>query len=314
MSSCHDTTVVICSHLIQRWDWLQACVSSVEAQTLQPAEIIVVVDGDHELAAIAVAQLRTRCTVIPLARRGGLSAARNAGLDAVTTPFVAFLDDDACADPHWLERLRAELTRPEILGAGGRSLPVWKSRRPAWLTDQLLWAVGCSYEGQPHQASDVRNVFGGCAIYRTYLFTEYGGFRTEFGRKERGAAGCEETEFCLRVVGRRPKSVFRFQPEAVILHHVPEARTRLRYVMLRSFAEGRSKALLVRSLQSLSLASKLSAETEYARSALTRGVTAGMRQCVRGDLSGLASSGALVVSLGTAAVGYLFEMLVELRP
>ena len=180
MNTALDTSVVICSHRLERWGWLCACVQSVEEQTLIPFEIIVVIDGDNLLAKRTIDELSSRCTVIVLEERSGLSAARNAGLSATTSPFVAFLDDDARADCQWLAKLRESMNGPEILGAGGRSIPVWSERRPKWFSDQLLWTVGCSYEGQPTEPSDVRNVFGGCAIYRRELFVNFGGFRTEF--------------------------------------------------------------------------------------------------------------------------------------
>jgi len=44
----------------------------------------------------------------------GPAAARNAGLRAATTPFVAFLDSDVVPEPHWLERLRPHFDDPRL--------------------------------------------------------------------------------------------------------------------------------------------------------------------------------------------------------
>jgi glycosyltransferase involved in cell wall biosynthesis len=67
----------------------------------RPAEVIVVVNGGAEVDVPGARVLR----------RGerGRSAARNLGVEAARTPFVAFLDDDDAALPGRLERQRAAL-------------------------------------------------------------------------------------------------------------------------------------------------------------------------------------------------------------
>lgn len=82
--------------------FLPRCIESVFAQTLQPAEVIVVNDGSADDSA-AVAQ-RLGATVVSRAN-GGLSAARNTGVQHSTGEWVAFLD----ADDRWLpEKLECQ--------------------------------------------------------------------------------------------------------------------------------------------------------------------------------------------------------------
>jgi glycosyltransferase involved in cell wall biosynthesis len=79
--------------------YLPEAVESALAE--QPAEVIVVVNGGGEVDVPGARVLRRD--------ERGRSAARNLGVEAARTPFVAFLDDDDAALPGRLERQRAAL-------------------------------------------------------------------------------------------------------------------------------------------------------------------------------------------------------------
>ncbi len=83
-----------------------ACLESLAAQRLPPAEVIVVDDDstDGTLAAVAGFQAGFPVRVL---RNGShnISRGRNIGMAAAGSRLVAFLDSDACADPGWTEAL-----------------------------------------------------------------------------------------------------------------------------------------------------------------------------------------------------------------
>lgn len=54
----------------------------------------------------------------------GPAAARNAGLQAAVTPFVAFLDSDCVPLPGWLQRLRPHLDDPRLAVVAPRIVPL----------------------------------------------------------------------------------------------------------------------------------------------------------------------------------------------
>ena len=297
-------SIVICSHLVDRWEWLYAAVRSIARQSRPAQATVVVIDGNRDLAKLAAGLRSDTCTVLVRETCGGLSEARNTGLAAVTTPFVAFLDDDAEADAHWLERLMEPLADPRVLGVGGRSIPLWEHGEPAWFPPELLWVVGCSYAGLPNEIAPVRNVFGGCAVYRRELFERYGGFRPDFGRHLGDAAGCEETEFCMRVASSDAHGRFVYQPQAIIQHHVPAKRATVRYVVRRSFADGRAKIALAAHLRGGGGAWRpLATEISYARLFVARSLLAGLHDAARGDALHGAQSAVLALSMFAAACG-----------
>jgi GT2 family glycosyltransferase len=296
-------SVVICTHLYARRASLEAALESVAGQSLPPRETVVVVDGDVRLARhlrdrIAPAQL------VVLEQRSGLSAARNAGVVKVAAPLVAFLDDDATADRDWLRYLVAGFETEDVVGVGGWSEPVWEGSKPGWFPAQLLWVVGCSYEGLPLERTAVRNVFGGCACYRKAAFDEVGGFRADLGRTANGLQGAEETEFCLRVKERGSERRFIFEPAARINHRVPRSRVSLRYIARRSWQEGRAKARIASLHGAGSLRTEQSYVAQTALSVARRG-PAGMRTRPRETVI---HAVAVALSVGCAALGFMSSL------
>ena len=83
------------------------CVDSILAQTYQNLEIILVDDGSPDNCpaicdAYAAQDRRVRVIHKP---NGGLSDARNAGLDVMTGDYVAFVDSDDWIEPQMYEKL-----------------------------------------------------------------------------------------------------------------------------------------------------------------------------------------------------------------
>ena len=83
-------------------------------------EVVVVDDGSTDGTAAIAAEYAVR--LIRTENRG-LSAARNTGLAAATGEIVAYIDDDAYPDPHWLRYLVRTLLDGGHAGAGGPNLP-----------------------------------------------------------------------------------------------------------------------------------------------------------------------------------------------
>lgn len=300
MSSSPTVSVVICAYTEQRWDDVLAAVASVRAQHRQPDEIIVVVDHNPDLLARLRAALPD-VVVVQNSRPRGLSGGKNTGTALARGELVAFLDDDAVAEPDWLRYLAAAYTGPEVIGVGGLTLPWWEGARPAWFPEEFDWVVGCTFVGR--EPGRVRNLLGGNASFRREVFDIAGGFPSHIGRSSgsRRPLGCEETEFCIRLARLCPGSVFLFDGRAVIWHRVPAARARFTYFRSRCYAEGLSKALVTRSV---GIADGLSAERSYTTVTLRRGVTRGVARALRGDPAALARPAAITAGLLCATAGY----------
>ncbi|WP_432494372.1 glycosyltransferase family 2 protein [Kineococcus auxinigenes] len=117
MTAAADVTVVMPAlnraHLIER------SLASIAGQRERPAEVIVIDDGSTDDTA-AVAK-RAGATVIQLPESGGSGPARNRGIEAASTEWVAFLDSDDEWEPDHLARLMARARGQVLVTAPGRS-------------------------------------------------------------------------------------------------------------------------------------------------------------------------------------------------
>lgn len=296
-----DISVVICTYTEARWLDLAAAVESLHQQSAPAREIIVVVDHNQRL----LEQVRTQLSgivVVENSKPQGLSGARNSGIAVAQGALIAFLDDDAMAEPGWLARLNRCFEDPQVLGVGGTVEPKWSSKRPAWFPREFYWTVGCTYQDMPEKPVVVRNPYGGCACFRREVFEVVGGFRTGIGRVGTLPMGCEETELCIRASQHWPQKVFLYEPQARIHHHIPSSRTSWRYFRSRCFAEGLSKAAVA---QFVGAKDGLATERTYVVRTLLRGVARGvMDGILRLDVTGFARAVVIAAGLIITVAGY----------
>ena len=105
---------------------IDRAVDSVARQSWRPAELLLVDDGNAEdtLNALRMQERRLGSAfvhIISLPQNQGAAAARNAGWDAATQPYVAFLDADDTWHPQKLElQLRFMLEHPDVQICGHR--------------------------------------------------------------------------------------------------------------------------------------------------------------------------------------------------
>src|SRR3569623_2782382 len=113
-------------------DCIGGAVRSVLAQTHADWQLVIVSDDgqDYEAVLAAAGLADRRCRFVPSGGiKSGVSAAKNAGLEAVTTRYAAILDADDRFKPQKLERVMAALrehaivsTALDVTDVAGRSL------------------------------------------------------------------------------------------------------------------------------------------------------------------------------------------------
>ncbi|MBI5535074.1 MAG: glycosyltransferase family 2 protein [Deltaproteobacteria bacterium] len=108
---------------------LAACLESLQAQTHDDLETIVVDNGSTDGSAQMVRDRFPRCKLLAETENLGFAEACNRGIVASTGPWVAMLNNDAVAEPDWAEALmKAAAEAPDNCGML-QSLMLFMQRR-----------------------------------------------------------------------------------------------------------------------------------------------------------------------------------------
>lgn len=112
------TTVTVVIPTYNRPEFVREAIASVQRQTVQDVEIIVVDDFSTEpvAAALAASPATRAITVIRHSENRGPGEGRRTGVAAAKSPFIAFLDDDDVTEPQWLETALGVLANDASIG------------------------------------------------------------------------------------------------------------------------------------------------------------------------------------------------------
>jgi len=294
-----SVSVVICAYTEDRWSLLQRSVASAQTQSRVPVEVIVCVDHNDALyercrAHWAGPAEGPSVPVVVLANKyqGRLGSARNTAAEVARGDIVAFLDDDAWADPDWLDRLVAPYADGSVVAVGGAPLPEFEAARPRWFPFEFDWVFGCAYAGLPEEPAPVERLIGANMSVRRPALAEIGGFHSD---------NHDDMDMCHRLRYLRPEDQLVYEPMARVHHFVPAARTTWGYFWRRCFFVNKGKVAAFRQMEG---AADLSADIGFVARALSQGVSKGLRQALKGDAWGGVRAAAILAGIVLAGCGH----------
>ena len=126
--------------------YLDECIASVIAQTYSNLEIILVDDGSPDNCPQMCDEWAAKDSRIRVIHKenGGLSDARNAGIDRSTGDYIAFVDSDDWIEPEMYEIMLAALKNENADICACNILSCFLERRNAWGCEE--YTVGGSAE------------------------------------------------------------------------------------------------------------------------------------------------------------------------
>jgi len=223
--------------------YLPKVLAALLEQTYQDFDIVVVDNNPHPRTQEICTRFAPAAEFLHCPQRG-LSAARNAGIAATQSEYIAFLDDDSIPDATWAAELNSGLRRHECAAAGGRVELALDGSLPAWYPDRLRCLLSeLRYDGADIPAlADGQYLVGANFCVARHSVESVGGFREDFGRDGPRLESNEELELCRRITNAGGK--IAFLADCVVRHQVPARRYTFRYFLRRSLWQGRSDAAL----------------------------------------------------------------------
>jgi GT2 family glycosyltransferase len=217
-------SVVVCTHNGGRT--IAQCLDGLFATEYPEFEVVVVDDGSTDSTAEIAARYPVRLIRTP---NRGLSSARNTGLAAATGEIVAYIDDDAYPDPHWLSYLAMTFLDTPHAGVGGPNISP-----PGDGT--IAECVAHSPGGPIHVLltdQEAEHIPGCNMAFRKAALQAIGGFDPRFW-----TAG-DDVDVCWRL--QEQGFTLGFSPSAVVWHH---RRNSVRAYWRQQRGYGRAEALL----------------------------------------------------------------------
>lgn len=237
-----DLSIIICTY--RREELLGKALASIRAQTVPAGTklTVVVADNSDDGSAAAVVAAAIAASAFEIryveAHPANISIARNAGIRATASPFIAFIDDDEELAPGWLEGVVAGLREhPHDVFFGGVD-PLFETPdrvTPAIHTlfsRQIEAPSGQDVVALGRRSERVITVATCNSIFRrATTLDDPEPFNPRFGH-----AGGEDLDlFCrLQARGRR----FGWLPAARVSEFVPAGRCDPAYLKRRFFAGG----------------------------------------------------------------------------
>ena len=225
-------SVIICTR--ERPDDLERCLAALARQTVGPLDIVVV-DNAPRTSRTREAAERAGVRYV-LEPRPGLNRARNAGLRAALSEWIAYTDDDAVPDPDWAEVLLEALAEPQagqVGGVAGIMLPLELETEAQHLFERYLG--GEAGRRKAHQRRVFEPPFspagagqvgaGANMAFRRAALDSVGPFDEAFdcGTKTRSGG---DTEMFARLIAAGWTLVY--EPRARVLHRHRRSRAELR--------------------------------------------------------------------------------------
>lgn len=180
-------------------------------------------------------------------RQGGLSFARNCGVQQSQSDIITFLDDDAVPHTDLLQTILSSYEDTSVGCVGGKIVPSFPKdvKLPNWLT-AIFNGYFSGFDLGTNQVKELTEKdsfpYGANISFRKKAIISAGLFNPRLGRCGKNLISGEEVEMCMRIYHMGWKILYN--PHAVVKHLISPTRLKREYFLEHAKGEGSTKTLI----------------------------------------------------------------------
>jgi hypothetical protein len=174
------------SIIIPNWNgkkFLTECLTSLRVQTYRDLEVIFVDNASTDRSVEFVKASFPEIKIVQLERNRGFSGAANEGIRAAKGEFIALLNNDAIADPRWIEELVKGMSLSDQIGFCAPKILRLSNGIDVDTAGDNYTRYGVAIKRGKNDGKNIHSqrqfVFGACAaaaLYRKSMLDEIGCF------------------------------------------------------------------------------------------------------------------------------------------
>lgn len=189
--------------------YLIECLEAIKRQTYKNFEIILETDHHLDLKYPKLKIISYKGEYTPPSNK------RDHGAKIAKGEILAFIDDDAYPDPHWLENIVPHFKEINIVGVGGPGITPpnvsWKEMASGWASASPMGAGLYNYRFYHEKKQFVDDYPSMNLSVRKKDFDTIGGFDSNFWPGE-------DTKLCLDLTHKLNKKII-YDPQVIVFHH-----------------------------------------------------------------------------------------------
>jgi len=200
-----DLSIVICTY--NRACFLslglKAILDQIKLFNNYKIEIVVVDNNSSDSTSLVVQEFKNKFPSIEflyyLERRQGISFSRNSAIKFAKGQFIAFVDDDAVVNTHWLSSLVDAIETKNAQVYGGPIFPNFEIPCPKWIDENYFARIFKKHDGFLTGLSAIEGFPGGNVCFNKEIFDAIGVFDTSLGMSGNAMGLGEEPDLFNRL-------------------------------------------------------------------------------------------------------------------
>lgn len=215
-------SVIVCTY--NRDKFIRKALESLIAQNLASSnyEIIVVnnncLDATESIVNRFILEHPSYDITMVKETNQGLSYARNRGIEEAKYELICYIDDDGVAAKNYLsEIIQAFEAKEEMVGIGGKVIPIYETSEPEWYNPFLrMMVTAIDFGDSPFKCYGKKYPAGCSMTYRKKSLEQAGGFNNKLKWRA-------DDKYIFHAVSKLSDEIY-YLPQLIVHHHIDAER------------------------------------------------------------------------------------------